>query len=372
MTDSPPAEGSILLSVRVRNGVIEGVDVSNHRPIGLTEQLLVGKEPGEALVRMTRLFSVCRLAQGVAGVTAVEEALGMIADEKHRTARAILASFETVFEHAHRMCLDWPVFLCAPPEIAVLKKIRAALGGMERTLYPEGDWLRPGGGALATNLTPIRDRLGAVRDALQEAALLPSAAARLPEWIKEKGLAGFGRCEPPFLSFSEQDAIAGSLAKDDAASSFSRAPMVRGQAFETGPLARRKDETPIKDAIETFGRGLYARFLAVGLDISRTLDEIESLLAAPGEGTPPQSDGTGEGVGFVDAARGLLAHRVTVEKGRVSSWRTVAPTEWNFHPKGVLALGVWGDRHGQDPGALVRLMAQALDPCVPCRVSVNA
>ncbi len=51
---------------------------------------------------------------------------------------------------------------------------------------------------------------------------------------------------------------------------------------------------------------------------------------------------TGSGIGLAETARGLLLHRVQVERGLVTDYRIVAPTEWNFHPGGPLAQGLNG------------------------------
>ena len=74
----------------------------------------------------------------------------------------------------------------------------------------------------------------------------------------------------------------------------------------------------------------------------------------------------------MQTARGLLLHRATVTEGRVAGYQIVAPTEWNFHPQGALVRGLEGAA-ATDAMALerdARLIVQALDPCVACRVEV--
>jgi Ni,Fe-hydrogenase I large subunit len=68
----------------------------------------------------------------------------------------------------------------------------------------------------------------------------------------------------------------------------------------------------------------------------------------------------------------LLLHRATVTEVHVTGYQIVAPTEWNFHPQGALARGLEGAA-ATDAMALerdARLVVQALDPCVACRVEV--
>ncbi len=76
--------------------------------------------------------------------------------------------------------------------------------------------------------------------------------------------------------------------------------------------------------------------------------------------------GNGIGLAQVQAARGLLIHRLELRQGRVYDYRIVAPTEWNFHPEGVVASGLKQLRAGS-PNELQRqaeLFINAVDPCV--------
>jgi Ni,Fe-hydrogenase I large subunit len=74
----------------------------------------------------------------------------------------------------------------------------------------------------------------------------------------------------------------------------------------------------------------------------------------------------------VQTARGLLLHRVRIADGRVTDYRIVAPTEWNFHPDGALARGLVGATAGSAVALKrqARLAVQALDPCVAFQVEI--
>jgi Ni,Fe-hydrogenase I large subunit len=72
------------------------------------------------------------------------------------------------------------------------------------------------------------------------------------------------------------------------------------------------------------------------------------------------------------AARGLLLHRVTLQAGQISDYRILAPTEWNFHPQGVVAQAL-GSLRG-DPEWVERAAGQlieAIDPCVGYSLSIK-
>ena len=103
--------------------------------------------------------------------------------------------------------------------------------------------------------------------------------------------------------------------------------------------------------------------------VSRVVDVLR--LALPGgerwlaQGSLPL--GRGEGIAWVEMARGLLVHWVRLEPAsdgeRVAACRVLAPTEGNFHPRGLLAEALSALR---DPGAGddAQRLAVAFDPCV--------
>jgi hypothetical protein len=85
------------------------------------------------------------------------------------------------------------------------------------------------------------------------------------------------------------------------------------------------------------------------------------------------ASGVADAIAWVDTARGLLVHRVGLVDGRVARWQIVAPTEWNFHPRGALATELPGMR-ARDEATLrrrVSLLAQTLDPCVRFDVEIG-
>ena len=90
--------------------------------------------------------------------------------------------------------------------------------------------------------------------------------------------------------------------------------------------------------------------------------------AAARQGQPLSGTSLADGVGLaqVQAARGLLVHRVALQAGRVADYRILAPTEWNFHPQGAAALGLatLPDADDETLQRIGGLFVTALDPCV--------
>lgn len=84
--------------------------------------------------------------------------------------------------------------------------------------------------------------------------------------------------------------------------------------------------------------------------------------------------GDGQGLAWVEMARGLLVHQVALEAAApvVRACRVLAPTEWNFHPAGEVAHRL-SALDSTLPAALqarqLNLLMAAFDPCVPFEVT---
>ncbi|MFZ1573767.1 MAG: nickel-dependent hydrogenase large subunit, partial [Chromatiaceae bacterium] len=93
---------------------------------------------------------------------------------------------------------------------------------------------------------------------------------------------------------------------------------------------------------------------------------LADKVARPDPPLPGTSLPDGVGLAQVQAARGLLVHRVAIQAGRVADYRILAPTEWNFHPQGAAALGLatLPDADDETLHRIGGLFVTALDPCV--------
>jgi len=71
----------------------------------------------------------------------------------------------------------------------------------------------------------------------------------------------------------------------------------------------------------------------------------------------------------------VLVHLIDLDGAgeRIARYRILAPTEWNFHPRGALAAGLLGV-HAPSAAELRRRadwLVQALDPCVEYRLLID-
>lgn len=115
---------------------------------------------------------------------------------------------------------------------------------------------------------------------------------------------------------------------------------------------------------ELFARRLKARLTELGDWLrNRTgmLGTVSASCPAPGSGEAT-----------VETARGPLVHRLVLEGDRIADYRIVAPTDLRFAPGGEAAASL-AQLCGMSIQAAereVKLLALALDPCVPWECSV--
>ncbi len=380
------AEGGIDIIVTTESSRIVDVAIANYRPLGMTSRL-AGFTPEVAVTRIVSLFSVCRIAQGLAGSMAVEQALGIDPGPSQQAARSLLLRGETALDHATSALLVWPTLVGKRPvAFHALKALRTSLAGLCDCLYPDGDWMRPGGGRLAPDQTALTARLDAAEAAIEEARLtLPLDIKRWKEWahsatgpgaelfrmLEQNKREGYGATNVKLLGGFDHMALESRLAADGD-SSFVAQPEWEGEPRETGPLARRINDPLVCAVVADHGRGLTARFLAQCVETTRCVVEMRDLSEnIRGERSLPVPEADGVGLGLVEAARGWLAHRVEIADGHIRRHQILAPTEWNFHPKGTLAQGLIESGPQQSPDRLARLLVTALDPCVPYRIEVR-
>jgi len=379
-------EGRLRIEIGSRDGLINGVRIGSSRMVQAAK-VLAGRDSASALALLPLLFSVCGTSQGLAGLGACEMALGLTADSRHHAARHLLLLAETTAEHLLILLRDWAPPLGEVPSLAALRGPRDRLRAMAGRLYPDGDWLHPGGGRLCPNQAVLLADLGEIRAAIRSlvfgggwaGALSPegfepwcrsatTVPARLLRLVMQSGLSGFGCGSVQPLPVLDDDRLAARLGSDDGR--FLAHPTWAGQCHETGPYARQADHSLVAGQVG----GLLARLTAFLVELAGCCEDMEALIPElaerPAARTVP--DGSGVGVAQVEAPRGRLAHWVELRDGKIRDWKILAPTEWNFHPEGALASGLLGGACGEGCVQAVKLAIIALAPCVPWELVLTA
>ncbi len=431
------------IDIRLTLGGSPAVCIGSSRPL-MAPRVFAGKSLATVTGQLPLLFSVCGTAQSVACANACEAALGLVPAPSARWARALLLRAETVKEHLWRLLLDWPMALArlqtAPAaDLSALSAERAAaMAGVMRAflqlraaLTRGGDPFLPGAGGIRPPADGVASACRLLVDtaaaqvfgampaewlattataaALQDwAAVTPSTGAALVQALTAPSAQGRPGCTLAELGRSEVgplpstdggpesrllQRLAPALAAADA-DHFVAQPTLDGSPAETTPFARELGRGGlVADLAARHGNGLLPRLGALLAELARDT----ALLAAPEAMDVPAAAALAVaaepavrvGLGAAPAARGLLVHRVVVDAGSaadavcVRGYRILAPTEWNFHPAGVVAAGLnaianagglvsdprSGDPTGREP--LYRLLVTAVDPCVDYRLSVS-
>ena len=325
--------------------------------------LLRGQPPQMAAARLPQLYALCGQSHRITASLAIDCALGL---RRAATPDEVASlRLETAREHVRRIWLDWPRWLGGVDGAPHMRHLLAcpwlqpaqsgdALAWLEAAVLrmPAGAWLAcwqrdPAGwlGEWAARAASLPAQL--LRTVECEAAQLPGGAPALLEHGDAAALRRLGQ------------ALAG-------ASDFAQAPSCDGQVRETGVSSRLSHVLP-----------LCSPWLRLG---ARIAELARLALAGQDGGASPLALGAvdlgqGSALAWSEMARGVLLHWVRLERrdGRtvIGDYRVVAPTEWNFHPRGAVAQAL----SGMAPVANARdwrrigILAAAYDPCINFRMA---
>jgi coenzyme F420-reducing hydrogenase alpha subunit len=380
--------GSILIDLYHRSGTATGVKIASNRPDGIS-QVLIGKPPEQVLDTIPLLFALCGNAQAYAALQACRAALDIAANPDMDAARDMLVRLETLREHAWRILLDWPGFL----DLASDKKALAALlkfdALFKRNLFRHGEAFKLDSrlDIDIAQLTRLINELETLIDATifndQLAGFLQlnteqqlrnwmgqndALPANLLNYLYNQDWAAAGQNDIACLPELGTNALNKQMQQQDSAS-FSHAPHWQGCCFEATLLNRQISQPLVADLHNHYKNGLLTRMLARLMEIALVPSQLRQLLVQiTDKADLPSMNAPNEGIGLaqVQAARGLLIHRLELHQGRVCDYCIVAPTEWNFHPEGVVAEGLkqLQAENSNDLQRQAELFISAVDPCV--------
>jgi hypothetical protein len=386
-------DASLLLRVEVMADRIASVSIHRGRLVQAA-RVLEGRSVESALETLPYLYRLCGIAQGVAGLRAVEAAFDCGPGPGGCAARSLLVALEALEQSLWRILLDWPRCVGGRADEDALKAFRKRLSGMQRGVFADSQWNRLGGArvtrntealaAAAESLTREADEhlFGGARsdevlrssgdfDAWIRGGSSPTAAVF--DWIVANQLEGFGGVGIQLADGFDAEYISDRMARDDAWEFCSR-PDHHGEARQTGALARLANTRLVRELHGKYGYGLLTQLAARLLEVPTLLGDIRERIRAlaPEEVPVIRATSTGCALGSVDTARGRLFHWVDVCDGRIARYRTLAPTEWNFHPRGPLARGLAG-ASAKDLSITRRaidLFVTAIDPCVGVQLEI--
>lgn len=389
-------EGRLTIDLRRGADGAGHATIASSRPFGIA-RAFAGQRAADAVRTLPLLFSVCGQAQGAAAAQACERAIGVTADRDTLLVRQLLVAIETLREHLVRAIMDWPRFLGAEPQTAdMLRAMRTCIQAA-RTLDPSASALaisarvqcdRAQAEAVVAGMVPIieelvlgesiddwRDRhTAAGLEAWAEAGMTTSQ--RLVRSVIARGWAAAGRADVRFLEDLDDDELAERLLGPHG-ELFVAAPTWEGKPRETSALSRQSASLLVADLADRNGFALLTRIAARLVEMADLPRQMTEMLndgddAGNGAGAQAARGGSGRGVAQVEAARGRLVHGVELEREIVRRYAILAPTEWNFHPRGSVAQGL-ADIAACKQGAraIADLFVTAVDPCVGYAMKVR-
>jgi len=358
-------------------GGMLSVTTGRPRPFNLTStrpdwahQLVQGKPVSNVPGLLASLFNLCGQAHRLCAGLAIQAARGEPSSFSEEGRR--LLQTETLREHLRRITLDWPLQLAASAESrarfqdAAHKALRAFPPGTGLPAAPDAlaDWLSEhllGG--------PPGEWLAHWEQAPH--AWMRRWCASTPAWLPEllegaKGVADTPMPAPHVLRVHacprELRLLAHQLRSSPA---FNRQPHWQGQCAETGPWGRLNQPAP--EQLGTPWLRLGARLAEL---VRLSLPDAPQRSGRHWLQAGSVCLGPGEGLGWVEMARGLLVHFIRLDgsgaEARAQACRVLAPTEWNFHPQGAVAQVL-----ETLPATLtaplehrIRALMTAFDPCM--------
>jgi hypothetical protein len=288
-----------------------------------------------------------------------------------------------------RILLDWPAFYGGEPDKTALAQMVAIQRDYQQAICAGGDVFTVGGAdsEVATDeLAEVQARLAQFLQRtvfaqspsewlkLQEPQVFQTwagqqrtIAARLIDHVFDSGWCASGSCNSLALPVIEYNLLAEAMQD----SAFISQPQWRGHCCETTSLTRR-DSPLLKNIESRYRNGLLMRLAAHLTEVAQIAEEMAISSSTAGRpGQPPSAAYFRRGIGRVAAARGELVHRVDLahgavpEKTVIDDYRILAPTEWNFHPQGIVNKALCSLKGDLDQvKRQAKLLITTIDPCV--------
>lgn len=362
-------EGEITVDLSTTSGRVDRVEIRSSRRVDAPTRLS-GRSIDEVVRRVPLMFPVCGVAHVVACSRAIEAAIGVATSARVERARELACLAEAANSLIWQLAITWREAAGEHPQIDLVRAARRAGERLRAAVFETRSVSEP-----RASIDVNKAHAAAIELAAAMTRLL-SEPCPLAERVFEDGRASLGHESSAVRRQATFDLaiVARRLATD---AGFSALPELE-EPIDTSSLARHCDEIDVEEVISQFGVGLLARLLARRAEarcvidrLCETLDDLLDDSSAPAPRASALSVRPGEGVGLSETARGPLIYRVLADASWVDDVRVVAPTDWLFHPRGVLTRAFEG---GEVTAAIARDVGWfivALDPCVPWTVEVR-
>lgn len=350
------------------------------RRIVPVERLAVARTPTQIPTLFANLLALCPDAHALAASNALAAAQAMQPPAPLQNRREARAALEIIKEHSLNLLLQQPASELAPHLLSTYQALRTALGGTQLYAAPaepvdiDADALSTGMAVLENQLQTLCGKFWRLDDPtwaeIERWQAKPDspAAALLQRWT-QADWAAFGRCRISRLPLLPEEDLHDWLAGAPTLAT----PTWKGMTQETGAYARQADTPLLRAADHCYGNGLYSRLLARLVEIKALFRQVRRRMCDDVVQADRLSSSPAHGIGLsqVEASRGRLIHRVVLAEGRVQSYQVLAPTEWNFHPQGLLHAALLGVPVTADLPERIEALIRTVDPCVEFHITLS-
>lgn len=390
-------EGSLQIQLHCEERQVQRVAIQSTRPLAAVN-IFHGKRVDDVLQTLPLLYHVCGIAQASAAVSACEQAMAIAVPDALRDARDMLVWLETAREHCWRILIDWAGMLGEAKDGAAIAQIQQGIPALQQALFADGKAFQ-----LNTDIEVKADKVQAIIHQLE--TMLHSRVFAIPtaQWLGYSSEQEFNhwltqhdtiasrllrqvKDMPPhtlplnsvgFLPELDAAQLHACFSSDDAAS-FVAQPEWQGSPCETTSLSRQRHHPLVAQLINQYGNGVLTHLVARLVELATIPEILKQALSRIDSLTPPaenkhQQSPVGIGLGQVEAARGRLLHRLELAGDIVQRYQILAPTEWNFHPRGVAAT-LLKTLAANDETTLRQqadLVINCIDPCVQYEMTVH-
>lgn len=394
-------EGQIDIEIHPGQGYKKKVVIQSSRPV-LASKILVGKSPQQALAVIPMLFNICGAAQTRAALASLQQGMQIKTDRATEAARDIIVLAENAKEHLLRIFLDWPKLFSLEMSNANLPYLSSLVPKFQTALFSPGEAFKLDSQLLHHSDNGSEQALSLVHQQIttleqylevhvfclpceqwlamndidqlyQWAKQTDALAANSLETICEQGWSSQGAASCPSLPDLESDILSRRLDAENA-NEFIRYPDWSGLCYETSCYTRQKNHPVIQSLHAEFYSGLITRWVARLTELARIPQQMNALLK------PVEADETEifhhpdeAGVATVEAARGRLIHRAKITGNEITDYQILAPTEWNFHPQGLIKQSLENliAKDDDELEKLAKLLINTIDPCVGYQLRIH-
>jgi NAD-reducing hydrogenase large subunit len=418
-------EGNADVQIQIEDGRVESARFRVHDFRGF-EKMTQGKRVTSVPHMVSRICGLCSIAHQVAGLRAIEDALGVQTPAPVRALRQIAIWGEWIASHAlSYFFLTLPDALAASRGVFDLMQEHPEVARDAFFLRASGDRIaeivgkRPvhavalGVGRL--NVAPTQDELDEIRriasevlatadrliagleDAYRREAQIPFPAAHRVNLLSYDSRPGWERFRVHDLAGAlveefDRETFGERVSEMRVDWSLAKFPYLTDLGFPdgillVGPLSRLTLEGGVLDDPGLAGYNL-TRWLAdpasrtldsldecrllevawAARQILKHLEEVDLKQMEPGE---VDLEGSGWGIGVVEAPRGVLVHTYTVNRGAMERMRLLVATQFNnayinLVLQDLAERYVEGDGLSEAGEPLIARCIRVFDPCLTC------